>query len=66
MAILRKLSNQENVRLTIQRSGRTENFLEDSSGRKTTVNSACSVWRTVLISCWPLYPSSANIFFNRG
>ena len=42
MAILRKISNHENERSTIHRSGRTLNFFEDSSGLRTTVNSAQS------------------------
>ena len=45
MAILRKFSNQEKERSTIHRSGSTENFFGDSSGRRTTVNSAPSFWR---------------------
>lgn len=66
MAILRKFSNQEKERSTIHRSGSTENFFGDSSGRRTTVNSAPSFWRTVSANFRPLYPPSASIFFNRG
>lgn len=66
MAILRKFSNHEKERSTIHRSGGTENFFGDSSGRRTTVNSAPSFWRTVSANFRPLYPPSASIFFNRG
>jgi hypothetical protein len=42
MAILMKFSNHEKDLSTIHRSGRTANFFEDSSGLRTTVNSAPS------------------------
>lgn len=55
MAILRKFSSQEKERSIIHRSGSTENFFEDSSGRRTTVSSApilswtFASWTTTLI-----------------
>ncbi len=66
MAILLKFSNHEKDLSTIQRRGRTENFFEDSSGLRTTLNSAPSFVLASSMSFCPLYPPSARIFFNLG
>ncbi len=66
MAILRKFSNQEKERSTILRSGSTENFFGDSSGRRTTVNSAPSFWRTVSANFRPFVSAVRQHLFQSG
>lgn len=63
MANLRKLSNQEKDRTTIQRSGRTLNFFGDSSGRRTTVKAASIFCLTASIRFWPYVSTICQSLF---